>query len=121
MTVLESSAETLLDDAQQLLAGQTGFSQGVAERAAALMARQALEMRIAERLEPYGVDVNGTPFTTQLLCLQGTMSDKDLARQAASLWASLSTIVHHLGYEISPTGDELTALLRRTARIVGEM
>lgn len=121
MAATTLTTEDLLEGAQQLLAGDVKLEPGPVERAAALLARQALELRIAERLVPYGLDAGDARFSDQLLCLQGTIGDKQLARQAAALWASLSAVVHHLGYEIGPTGNDLAALVRRTARIADEL
>jgi len=91
------------------------------QRAAAVLARQALEETIAERLRPHGLDPSEASFSAQFLCLQGTMANKALAREAAALWASLSSLTHHSGQELSPTDRDLTALIERTRRVLAEL
>lgn len=115
------TVEALLASAEAMLAGKSNLRQTSIERAAALLARQALEMRVAERLSPHGLDPATASFTAQLLCVQGTMSDKSIPRRAANLWASLSSMVHHVGYEISPNGEDIAGLVRRTIRVVEEL
>jgi hypothetical protein len=108
----------LLLGAEHLVTGDLPLDPGAVERAAALLARQALEMCVAARLTPFGLEPSGVSFKAQLLCLQGTMADKELAREAAALWSSLSTLVHHIGYEIGPTGSDVAGLVKRTRRIL---
>ncbi len=113
--------QDLLEGAAHLLQGNAQMEVGPLERAAALLARQSLEMCVAKKLDGFGLDSTQARFREQLLCLQGTMSNKQLARDTAALWSSLSTLVHHLGYEIGPTGSDVAALVRRTQRVVSEL
>lgn len=115
------SPRDLLDGAEHLLKGGVQLEVGPVERAAALLARQALEMCMSTRLVPFGLDPTRANFRAQLLCLQGTMGNKDLARETAALWSSLSTLVHHLGYEMGPTSNDVAALIRRTLRITSDL
>lgn len=49
------------------------------------------------------------------------MADKDLAKEAAGVWGTLSGVVHHEGLELSPTETELATLIRRTAACVAQL
>jgi hypothetical protein len=104
--------------AERLLRVKEADDPGSVERASALLARQAIEECAAAILSKYGIDASAVDFTSQLICLQGVMADKDLARDTAALWSTLSTVVHHEGLELSPTETELLALIRRTAAVV---
>lgn len=110
----------LLGVAETLL-GKPVDDPGVAERAAALLARQALEMTIAELLKPFGLRATDVDFTSQLICLQGTMADKELARETAAIWATLSGVLHVNGLELSPTETEVLAMVRRTRAVLASL
>lgn len=66
----------------------------------------------------YGLDADVASFTAQLLCLQGTTRDEEKAREVAALWAVLSALTHHHGYELPPTRAELNTLVARTERVL---
>ncbi len=94
---------------------------GIAERAAALLARQALEELTAVALNRFGIDATTVDFTSQLICLQGTMADSDLATETAAVWGTLSTVVHHDGLELSPTESEVKEMIGRARSVVGRL
>lgn len=91
------------------------------ERASALLARQAIEQCAAAILSRYGLDANKASFTSQLLCLQGVMAEKDLARDIAAVWGTLSGVLHHDTLELSPTETELLELIQRAETVVREL
>jgi hypothetical protein len=113
------SPHQLLDGAATLLGDSLKRQRtSSVERAAAWLARQALEAVVYLRLREHGLGLKPRPFSAQLLCLQGTTKHVELAREAAALWASLSVLTHHQGHELTPTGSDLAALVDRTRRVV---
>lgn len=111
----------LIEAAQRLLQERAADDLGAVERASALLGRQAIEECAAAILSQYSIDPRQVDFTSQLLCLQGVMADKETAREAAAVWGTLSGVVHHEALELSPTETELSQLLRRTAAVVREL
>lgn len=93
---------------------------GMAERAAAFLARQALEELTAAALVRFGLGER-VDFTSQLICLQGIMADKDLAKETAAVWGTLSTVVHHDGLELSPTESEVKEMIGRARSVVAKL
>lgn len=97
----------LLEMAQQLLERKDAKTAGLWPRAAALLARQALETALddfwkAKKLE----------FAThggrrqQLICVREYM-DPEKAGEIAHAWSALSRACHHHPYELAPTVGEL--------------
>jgi hypothetical protein len=111
----------LVDFAQRLLQVKELDDPGAVERASALLGRQAIEECAGAILSQYGMNHEVVDFTSQLLCLQGVMANKDLARETAAVWGTLSGVVHHEGLELSPTETEVVELIRRTAAVVCEL
>jgi hypothetical protein len=105
------SAEVMVSEPRYSLAG-------VWPRAAALLARQAIE---AEMLELWLVRAPGLEFCTthaQLLCLPDYIRDREIAESAALAWNSLTRICHHHPYELLPTAAELRVLLETARRFM---
>lgn len=107
----------LVRTAENLL-GKPVDDPGLAERAAALLARQAVEETVGAHLSRFHVDTQEANFTAQLICLQGTMADKNLAREAAAIWGTLSNVLHVDGLELSPTESEVLEMVRRAGFVV---
>lgn len=76
-------------------------------RAAALLARQALEAALDELWTVVAPGVEKTSGAAQLLCLREYLDDEELAERAAYAWSALSRACHHHVYELVPTVDEL--------------
>ncbi len=87
--------EDLLTAAGRLIRRPDAATAGVWPRAAALLARQALE-RCSMR--------------SQLLCLTAYLG-QDTATRAGYLSAALSRACHYHSYELAPTAAELTGWL----------
>jgi hypothetical protein len=97
--------------AESLLARADAGTAGLWPRAAALLARQALEqgldgywLRRKMRLEACGT-------RQQLLCLREYLGDDALAGRAHHTWAALSQACHHHAYELAPGHGELRTWL----------
>jgi hypothetical protein len=113
------TSEELLAAARRLVEHPDAGTAGVWPRAAALLARQALEKAIAGLWagRPEADGLAGRPMHSQLLCLTAYV-DENVATQAAYLSAALSRACHYHPYELAPTASELTRWLNETADLV---
>src|SRR5947209_3135731 len=76
-------------------------------RAAALLARQALEQALDEYWESRQAGVVRCRSTRpKLVCLPTYLND-DIAFRAAHAWVALSGVCHVGGYDLDPSLDEL--------------
>ncbi len=97
----------LLAAARRLLDQPADATAGLWPRAAALLARQALEGQLAHLLDAEAPGASAAPFTTQLLVLRSIHPNPDLAARVAYAWNALSRATHHHGYELPPTAVAL--------------
>jgi hypothetical protein len=113
----------------ELLAAGKGLMQrpdtlitGIWPRAAALLARQALEAAMAElwASKRQAVEMSRCTMRSQLLCLT-TYLDPGTASRAAYLFAALSHACHYHPYELAPTATELTGWLDQATQIVTQL
>jgi hypothetical protein len=103
--------------AQQLLARSDAKTAGLWPRAAALLARQALEQALDDYWRTKGMHLQDCGTRPQLICLAEYLGDAALAGRAHHTWAALSEACHHHPYELAPGQGELTAWID----IVGEL
>lgn len=87
-------------------------------RAAAVLARQALESQLALVLRELAPGSPSAPFRAQLLCLTALHHDQALAQRVAYTWSALSGATHYHDYEIPPTASELQSWLETVAAFV---
>jgi len=113
------TAKELLETARQLIDVPRKETGGIWGRTAAVLARQAIEMRMAEILGAYEPGIRRASFTAQLLVLGYVMEDRELARQVGFVWAALSSATHYQGYELSPGERELRDWVRGVEGFVG--
>jgi hypothetical protein len=111
--------EGLLAAARQIIERPDAATAGVWPRAAALLARQALELAMASLWEarPQAAGLSQCSTRSQLQCLTAYL-DRDTASRAAYLSAALSRACHYHPYELAPTAAELTRWLDETAQVV---
>ena len=88
-------------------------------RAAALLARQAIQAAMAEMwaAQRQAADLSGSSMRSQVLCLTAYL-DRGTASRAAYLLAALSEACHYHPYELAPTAAELVGWLDETAQLV---
>lgn len=111
-------AAWLLEQARDLLRGRDDVTTGRWPRAAALLARQALETAIDERCAAEHEALGScTSHRAQLLCL-GRLGDPTLAREAAHVWSALSRACHYHAYELPPTAGELETWFTIVDRLI---
>jgi hypothetical protein len=95
---------------------------GIWPRAAALLARQALEAAMADlwASHPQAAEMPSCPTRSQLLCLTAYL-DPITARRTAYLYATLSHACHYHPYELAPTAAELTSWLDQATHLVTQI
>jgi hypothetical protein len=103
---MDTPAE-LLGMARQLLDRATPETAGLWPRAAALLARQALETAVDDFWHAQRLPLDSCPTLPQLLCLREYLDDADLAGLVHHAWHALSRACHHHPYELAPTVAEL--------------
>ena len=111
----------LLAHADLILNEPRASAAGVWPRAAALLARQAIETAMWEFWMVRAPGLEWCSTHAQLLCLPEYMRDREIAESASLAWNSLSRICHHHPYELLPTAGELRALLDTARRFAGAL
>jgi len=114
--------DELLTAARDLMQRPDAVITGIWPRAAALLARQALEAAMADlwAAKPQAAEMPSCTMRSQLLCLTAYLSPGP-ARRAAYLFAALSHACHYHPYELSPTAAELTGWLDQAAQLVTQL
>jgi hypothetical protein len=108
----------LLQVATKLVDTTAGETSGLWSRAAAMLARQALEGALREFLRDEAPGAHEAPFKTQLLLLRALHQDKELAARTAYAWGALTRATHHQGYELGATAEELRAWIETVRTFV---
>jgi hypothetical protein len=101
----------LLEAARAMICQPRPETSGLWPRAAALLARQALEEALDDFWSRQAPGIERASTTCQLLCLPAYLPDRQLAGQAAHAWVALTHACHHHPYELPPTAEELSRWL----------
>lgn len=99
----------LLAEAKRLLDRADARVTGIWPRAAALLARQALEQGLTEYWSRRGVRLTSLATRPQLICLSTYLRDGDLAARVSHVWSLLTLACHHHAYDLPPSLAELQA------------
>jgi hypothetical protein len=110
-------ARNLLAASERLMRQPAAAAGGTWPRAAALLARQALEVAVKTFWAYVAPGTDEAPMRAQLLCLEGWLP-APVARDAYQAWAALSRAAHHHAYELPPTADELAVWRRSVAKVL---
>jgi len=118
--------EELLAAGRDLVRQPRPATAGLWPRAAALLARQALEEGLRRFWRQRGFDLERVHnLRCQLVCF-ASIHDRALGNRLHQAWLALSHACHHHPYELAPTADELEgwmeaveALLARTRTAAG--
>ena len=102
---MTDDAPALLIDAEAILRGSTHLPRNHTTRAAAWLARTALELLVIARLDARGVDARRATMRSQLSCLR--ILDPEFAGEAGIIWVGLSRCCHHHAYELAPSAAEV--------------
>ena len=103
----ESSPHEILDLARSLVRRADPSTAGLWPRAAAFLARQALEAGILGLWRRRALDLEGCSMGAQLICLRTYLGDAELAARAGHAWSALNRACHVNDYELAPTAWEL--------------
>lgn len=87
-------------------------------RAAAVLARQALETQLLVVLGGRFPGIQDCPVRTRLLCLRTYLDDRDLAGEVAHTWWALTGACHYRLYELAPSASDLEAWLGAVGRFI---
>lgn len=122
MTPEDMTPEELLAAAARLIQRPDAATAGIWPRAAALLARQALELAMAAiwDAKPHTANLSAAPIRSQILCLTACLGP-GTATQVAYLYAALSHACHYHPYELAPTAAELTGWLDQAANLVTQI
>jgi hypothetical protein len=114
--------DELLATARRLIQRSDVSTAGIWPRAAALLARQALELAMAViwAAKPQTAGLSTASMRSQILCLTAYLGP-DTAARVAYLMAALSHACHYHPYELAPTAAELTRWLDQAAELVTQM
>jgi len=112
-----SEPRQLLGLAEGLLRRADPQTAGLWPRAAAILADRALGASLRVLWDRQGLDFQGCPMSTQLMCLRAYLADSGLAVRAAHASSALRRSCHHHPYELAPTATELESWLS----VVGEL
>lgn len=112
---MKRSAE-LLATASDLLTRTDSSTAGLWPRAAALLARQALEAALDEFWREKGLALDDCSMRPQLICLPRFLEDETLATSLGHAWSALTHACHHHPYELPPTAGELQQWIAITRR-----
>ena len=114
-------SQAMLAAARRLLDRKDARTAGIWPRAAALLARQALEHGIEEFWRSKGVALDTLATRPQLICLPRYLGNRELAGRAAHAWASLTRACHHHPYDLPPGHAELGNWLTSVGDILSAM
>ncbi len=112
----------LLHAARDLMQRPDAPLDGIWPRAAALLARQALEAAMGElwAANRQAAGLSAATMRSQELCLTAYL-DPSTASRAVYLLAALSRACHYHPYELAPTAAELSGWLDQAAQIVTQI
>jgi len=118
MTPPTARQTDLLGLALDILDGRIPVPGGRAPRAAAVVARQALEEAIGLRCATLANFVHRPTTRCQLILLRH--DDPEIGRFAQIAWDGLSRACHHHACELQPTVGEVRSLIRLVQRVADE-
>jgi hypothetical protein len=101
-----------------MMVDQPGRGASTWSRAAALLARQALEAALEDFWRLKGPGIETANMRSQLLCLPILLGDAALAGRVAYAWSALTRACHHHPYELAPVTPELTRWLDVTEDLI---
>ncbi|WP_157970467.1 hypothetical protein [Nakamurella deserti] len=109
----------LLEHAASVLEGTVVIPGVRVSRAAAFLARQAVEEIIEDECSYLSPDLRHASTRSRLIILS-QLADPDRARLMLRAWSGLSEACHHHAYQLQPTTSEVRTLTALVAALVGE-
>jgi hypothetical protein len=117
MSATEPGADVLVANARRALHPSAGWGPAW-PRAAAFLARQALEDAVRSAWHGSAYQMRGCNMAAQLVSLPFYLGDRDLARRVRECWYSLSNACHAHPYQLAPTVAELEGWLEVVEQLV---
>jgi len=111
LATAEADAHSLVSAARDLIHIDDPETAGLWPRAAALLARQAIETAMEDLWRLSAPGLEDTSAKCQLLCLAHFLGDPDLAGRVHATWHGLTRSCHIQVYELAPTAAELEGWL----------
>lgn len=103
---MTTTGPSLLDHAQAILNGRVRLPPSIATRAAAFLARRALEDATQTLCRSAGASIDRATMRSQLVVVR-VLHGQQVADTATIAWIGLSNACHHHAYELTPTVDEV--------------
>lgn len=116
-----SSPAALVAAARELIRRPAADTVGVWPRAAALLARRALEEALDRLWSRRAPGLERASARAQLACLPEYLGDRELAWEISYTWSALSNACHQHAYELAPTATELEVRLDAVSRLVKKL
>jgi hypothetical protein len=113
----EPKTATQLVAAARAMARMETAAAGLWPRAAALLARQAVEVAMAQLWSVTAPGLEQTSARCQVLCTGTILNDADLGGRVAVTWNVLSAACHHRAYDLAPATPELERALETAGRL----
>lgn len=110
----------LIGHARAILAGQHGIPAAQTTRAAAILARQALEDITRRLCVAANADLARANERSRLVVLRWLVGD-GTADLAGAAWWGLSRLCHHHAYELTPTVGEVAHLVDQAAALLAAL
>jgi len=101
----------LVSAARDLVRADNPKLAGLWPRAAALLARQGLELAMARLWQGIAPGLEWTSIRCQLLCVGQMLNDRELGGRVSATWNTLSEACHERAYSLPPTAAELRGAL----------
>lgn len=110
--------KALLEVARQICEEPSPALVGRWQRAAAIIARAAVEAMIDDYWQARAPGVlDCLAVRSKMLCLPTYLGDPELAHDVYQLWAVLSSACHRHAYELEPTAGELERWIDKAEEI----
>jgi hypothetical protein len=110
------AATDLVGLANRIFDGTVKVPGGRSARAAAVVARQALEESVDQRCADLIDGMRRASMRSKIILLR-QLGDPEMGRKAQVAWAGLSNACHHHAYELQPPAAEVRSLLKLVAEI----
>ena len=114
---MTDTEDELVDAARRMIDDDSRSTVSAWPRAAALLARQALERALAGYWHTRLPGAERLNMRAQLNCAHIYLG-REIAGELTYTWYALSRATHHHPYELDPTREELSSLVQSAGRLV---
>lgn len=89
-------------------------------RSAAVLARQALELALADHWRAHHPGVEAASMRAQLICI-AVLGPGDVAHRTRYVWHALSNACHRHAYDLAPTASELSGWIDEVEHVASAL